>query len=374
METNPAAIVNSPAQPWATAPTTAIAPLHQQTLWREWDAFVEPRPDTGFMQSSWWVDFRSSCGFGNFGIVLRNKGEIVGGAIALKLDYDENRCFYYIQDGPAMPSNEEYAQEAFEAVLAAIEERRETEESVVSHLRIEPRWMALPKFVKGFRPILPCTDYFLEARNTRCVDLRSSESAILSQMKPKGRYNIGVARRHGVSVVEDTSVQGLAEFQDIYEETCERQGTSSKPPDYFEDLASLFLPLHKGSLFFAEHRGVRLATALVIYFGPRATYFYGGSRDVHREVMAPYLLHFEIMRRAKALGHEWYDFWGIAPENEPDHPWHNFTVFKSKFGGVEQHLVPTMDFVFDDAAYDKYTKTDGVARVKRSSNRQPDAP
>jgi len=25
--------------------------------WAEWDAFVEGRPDTGFMQSSWWIDF-----------------------------------------------------------------------------------------------------------------------------------------------------------------------------------------------------------------------------------------------------------------------------------------------------------------------------
>ena len=173
-------------------------------------------------------------------------------------------------------------------------------------------------------------------------------------MKPKGRYNIGVARRHGVSIIEDTSAQGLADFQNLYEETAARQGMEAKPPDYFETLVASLSSAHKGSLFFAEYQGMRIATALVVYFGPRATYFFGGSRDIHRHVMAPYLLHFEVMRKARALGHEWYDLWGIAPANKPDHPWRDFSVFKAKFGGVEVHLVPTLDYVYDAAAYDGY--------------------
>jgi lipid II:glycine glycyltransferase (peptidoglycan interpeptide bridge formation enzyme) len=366
MDPDPATVAESsaPAWPHEAPPSSDVAnePLHKQSLWKEWDAFVEPKSNTGFMQSSWWVDFRSTCDFGNFGIVLRSGNEIVGGAVVLRFMHQTDRCFYYIQDGPVLPSDSSLDEPVFQAVLSEIEQRRRNEPCTVSHLRMEPRWKTVPDFVQGFRFVRPCTDHFLEARDTRCVDLRLCEPAILAQMKPKGRYNIGVARRHGVSVVQDTSAQGLADFQRIYEETCERQGMAPKPPDYFETLVSLFSPLHKGSLFFAEYRGVRLAAALVIYFGPRATYFYGGSGDIHREVMAPYLLHFEVMREAKRLGHEWYDFWGIAPENKPDHPWRNFSVFKAKFGGVEEHLVRTMDFVFDEAAYEEYKKADGVAR------------
>jgi lipid II:glycine glycyltransferase (peptidoglycan interpeptide bridge formation enzyme) len=81
----------------------------------------------------------------------------------------------------------------------------------------------------------------------------------------------------------------------------------------------LLSSLHQESVFFAEYQGLRLAAAVVEYFGRRATYFFGGSLDSHRHVMAPYLLHFEIMRRAKAMGREWYDLWGVAPENEPAH-------------------------------------------------------
>jgi len=322
--------------------------------WKTWDKFVETTPESGFMQSSSWVDFRNTCGFENFGITLKDAGDIVAGAVVLRYSYAEGHCFYYIQDGPVLPSDGEVAQEAFRVILKTIEEHRNGDPEVVSHLRIEPRWKCLPDFVSGFRPVPPLADPYMEARDTRCIDLRATEEAILGQMKPKGRYNIGVAQRHGVSIVEDTSLQGLADFQNIYEETAERQGIKPKGPDYFEVLLSFLLPARRVTLFFAEYQGVRLATALVIYFGPRATYFYGGSRDIYRHVMAPYLLHFEIMRKAKKLGHEWYDLWGIAPTDDPQHPWHYFSVFKAKFGGLELRLVPTLDYVYDSAAYSHY--------------------
>jgi lipid II:glycine glycyltransferase (peptidoglycan interpeptide bridge formation enzyme) len=340
--------------------------------WRAWDCFVETTAETGFMQSSWWVEFRNYCGFENFGITLTDGNTIVGGAVVLKYQYSDDGCFYYIQDGPLLPEDPTVAEAVFRAVFEALEYRRKIEPQVVSHLRIEPRWLSLPGFVSGFRAILPLTDLYLETRDTRCVDLRPAEAAILAQMKPKGRYNIGVARRHGVSVIEDTSEQGLTDFLAIYEETAGRQGIEPKPHDYFERLVSLLSAGRRGALFFAEYQGRRIATALVVYFGRRATYFFGGSRDMDRQVMAPYLLHFEVMRAAKALGHEWYDLWGIAPANEPDHPWLNFTVFKAKFGGVEVHLVPTLDYVFDEAAYDGYVA--GQRDSGDSGCREPLAP
>ena len=318
------------------------------------------------MQSSWWAEFRTTAGFEHFGVMLKNCGAILGGAVVLKFTYADDRCFYYVPEGPVLPADEAVAGEVFEATLEAIDDRRRTEKQTVSHLRIEPRWQRLPSFVSGFRPVRPFSDVFFEPRNTLCIDLRASQEAILAQMKPKGRYNIRVAQRHGVSVVQDASERGLADFQQIYEETAARQGMEAKPPDYFQVLLSLLSSRHCGSMFFAESQGTRVAGAVVVYFGRRATYFFGGSLHSHRELMAPYLLHWEIMRTAKALGHDWYDLWGTAPEGEPDHPWHDITVFKRKFGGVALDLVPTLDYVYDAAAYDEYLVTEGEASVHQS--------
>ena len=348
-----------------TTSAVVSAPPAAEDRWSAWDRFVEATPESGFMQSSWWVEFRNYCGFENFGVVLRDEETIVGGAVVLKYVYSDDSCFYYIQDGPVLPEDPTAAEAVFRAVFQVLEERRGTEPQVVSHLRIEPRWLRLPGFVSGFRPIRPLADPFLETRDTRCIDLRPAEAAILAQMKPKGRYNIGVARRHGVSIVEDTSEQGLRDFLAIYEETAARQGMEPKPADYFERLMALSSPGHRGALFFAEYQGRRIATVLAIYFGRRATYFFGGSRDEDRQVMAPYLLHFEVMRAARTRGCEWYDLWGIAPADEPEHPWRNFTIFKAKFGGIEVHLVPTLDYVFDEAAYGGYVAGQREPRRER---------
>ena len=49
-------------------------------------------------------------------------------------------------------------------------------------------------------------------------------------MKPKGRYNVRVARRHGVSVLEDVSSQGIADFLNIYEETFGARNSARRIP------------------------------------------------------------------------------------------------------------------------------------------------
>lgn len=321
--------------------------------WDAWDNFLQKTPDTGFMQSSGWADFRLTSGFEHFGAILKAHGDIVGGAIVQKYSCSSQGCFYYIQDGPVLPEDEDMAGEVFAAVLQEIDNHRKAEEKIVSHLRIEPRWQRIPDFVSGFQVRSEDAD-FIEPRRTLWIDLRHSEAAILAQMKPKGRYNIRIAQKHDVSVVEDTSERGLADFQNIYEHMAARQDIEAKSPGYFEALISALSCPHKPSIFFAEHQGKRLAAAIIVYFGRRATYFFGGSLDTQRNVMAPYLLHFEIMCRAKALGYDWYDLWGIAPENEPDDPWQNISIFKRKFGGQEIEFVPTLDYVYDPAAYDRY--------------------
>src|SRR5258706_3657210 len=70
--------------------------------------------------------------------------------------------------------------------------------------------------------------------------------------------------------------------------------------------------------------------------------------------MAPYQLQFEILRQAKARGCECYDLWGVSAGDEPNGSWHGVSVFKRKFGGAEVRLVPTLDRVYDPAAYAAY--------------------
>ena len=335
-----------------------MAPLLSETdRWKAWDSFLEATPDTGFMQSSWWADFRGLAGYEHFGAVLRSGREIVGGALVQRFSWSDTGCFYYIPAGPVLPQDEDLASQVFAAVRGEIEDRRQAETQVVSHLRIEPHWSVVPSFVTGFQPRPTLGDPFMEPRDTLWIDLRATDVDILAQMKPKGRYNVRVAMRHGVTVVEDNSERGLGDFQAIYGDTADRQDFGAKPADYFESLTGMLSSLGRGTLLFAEYQGVRVAAALVVGFGQMATYFFGGSLAAFRHVMAPYLLHFEIMRRSRAQGREWYDLWGITPANMSPHPFDGITEFKRKLGGREVRFVPTLDYVFDPAAYDDYLAT-----------------
>jgi len=55
--------------------------------WKAWDVFLETTPQTGFMQSSWWADFRVTYNYQHFAAILKAQGAIIGGAVVLKYSY-----------------------------------------------------------------------------------------------------------------------------------------------------------------------------------------------------------------------------------------------------------------------------------------------
>lgn len=318
-----------------------------------WDLFLETLREGNFMQTSWWAKFMEARDWGYFGVIVNHGETILGGARVLRNFYRPGHCYYYIPEGPSLPPYPDIGAQVFHYLMNYIEQMRQQEEATVSHLRIEPRWGVLPDYITGFQK----GNYRMEPSSTRCIDLTQSEDALLAQMKPKGRYNIGLAQRHGVKVVEDVSAQGRADFLHLYHETVTRQNIKGKSQAYFDSLLTMLTELEHGSLFFAEYAGVRLATALIVCFGGRVTYFYGGSREQHRQVMAPYLLHYEIMRWAKARGYESYDLYGIAPPDRPAHRWAGFSSFKRKLGGQDFQFVPALDYIYDAEAYAEFQRT-----------------
>jgi lipid II:glycine glycyltransferase (peptidoglycan interpeptide bridge formation enzyme) len=64
----------------------------------------------------------------------------------------------------------------------------------------------------------------------------------------------------------------------------------------------------------ARWRGKLLAAILVVYWGDRTIYLYGGRSAEHPEVMAAYGLHWRAMQRAKAKNCQVYDFYGFTPQ------------------------------------------------------------
>jgi lipid II:glycine glycyltransferase (peptidoglycan interpeptide bridge formation enzyme) len=97
-------------------------------------------------------------------------------------------------------------------------------------------------------------------------------------------------------------------------------------------------------------------SALVLFtFGATAWYFYGMSRDAHREKMPNHLLQWEAIRWAKARGCTTYDFWGAPDELvETDSMW-GVWKFKEGFGGAFVRHLGAWDYAPSPILYRLYT-------------------
>ena len=66
---------------------------------------------------------------------------------------------------------------------------------------------------------------------TRIIDLTHSEEEILAQMKQKGRYNIKVAEKNGVTVKESKDIDA---FYKLVKQTGKRDGFTSLPKKKYQ--------------------------------------------------------------------------------------------------------------------------------------------
>lgn len=164
----------------------------------------------------------------------------------------------------------------------------------------------------GFTPL----DFSIQPRRTLLVDIGGpDEAAILAGMKPKTRYNIGLAARKGVRT-RPGGEGDLAAFAALMAETAARDGFSIHPDAYYAD--ALRLLGDDAVLLIAEHEGRPLAALLAVACGAHATYLYGASAAARRELMAPYALQWEAMRWARGRRCATYDLWGVPDADEAE--------------------------------------------------------
>lgn len=152
--------------------------------------------------------------------------------------------------------------------------------------------------------------HFLE-KTTLLLDLRPSEEEILSQMKEKGRYNVRLAIKRGVTVRKsDGNEADVKTFFDLLSETLDRDGFSGNPLPYYEELVRTLTRTDRGGLFIAEKDGFPVAAAIATYFRDTATYYYGASTSDNekRRDMPAYALQWEMMLEGKRRGCQVYDF------------------------------------------------------------------
>lgn len=169
---------------------------------------------------------------------------------------------------------------------------------------------------------------------TIVVDLRPDDDALLASFKPKTRYNVRLAQRRGVRVVERPVDAGHAGVMyRLMQQTNARNGIPTRQRAYFDDCWSALAAAGQGRFFFAVHEEEVLAGAFIVHMGRRGWYKDGGSTRRKSSLMAPHLLQWEVMRRLRARGVEVYDLVAVPRPSEMSetHPFAGLHRFKSGF-------------------------------------------
>jgi peptidoglycan pentaglycine glycine transferase (the first glycine) len=302
----------------------------------EWDGWLRYSPGGGHvLQSYEWGEFKRRLGWRPIRLVLKRDGAVVG--LGQFLTYNTAPVpgvLMYCTKGPWLPWDDE------EAVRAFFEGMRAVAGRCGAHtVKIEPDVLEEQKDIKtllgeiGFRK----ARYDLNLKTTLVVDLSLSEEELLGRMKGKTRYNVRLAARKGVGVVEPEFDEAWETFYGWMEATSERKEdyVLRRSRDYLYGVMRSMHDAGQGHLFFAEHEGTPLAGMYVFTFGEKYWYMYGASSDEKRNLKPNYLLQWEVMRWAKERGLTHYDMVGVPkPEelNEGSSLW-NVYKFKEGFGG-----------------------------------------
>ena len=279
-----------------------------------WDAFVRQHSRGHILQTTGWGRLKSRHGWQSAQAALQNtRGDLLSVALVLtrRLPYGLGRIAY-VPHGPVVNwDNLNLTRETLRATIQVAHAQRAF--AVV----IEPDLIDTPYDRRqlaqhGLRPL----SFHAQPRCTIWVNLDVDEEVdLLSAMKQKTRYNIGLARRRGVQVRVGTA-EDAPLFYQLMRDTAERDQFSIFPAEYYRDFLDIFLADDAARLLIAEYDGEPLAALIVSSIGQRATYLYGASTNTYRELMPTYLLQWEAMRWARARGCNTYDLWGIPDEDE----------------------------------------------------------
>lgn len=187
------------------------------------------------------------------------------------------------------------------------------------------------------------------------IDLKQTEEQMLAAMKPKTRYNIRVAQKHGVQVIEDSTDKGFMEYLSLLKLTTKRQGFFAHTLSYQQNMWKMMGKTGIAKIMKAIYQDKVLAVWILFLYKDKLYYPYGASSRENREVMASNLLMWEVIRKGKEWGASSFDMWGaLGPKPDQKDPWIGFHNFKAGYGGIQTKFVGSFDLIIDYPLYQVY--------------------
>ncbi len=309
-----------------------------------WDAFVRRHSGHGaFLQSWGWGEFQKERVQKVWRLGYYANDELKAVVLLTKHPLKFGYGYFYTPRGPVTRSQDPATLAVQLGEFKKYVHQLALEQKAI-FWRLEPGWTSPETshvwlLKQGFRK----APVEIQPRHTLIMDIGKVESELLKEMKPKTRYNIGVAIKHGVQVKKITPSDPKAEsyvekFYGLLGQTSSRQNFKTHSLQYFKKMWTILAGENSPelNLFLAESKGELLGGILVAFWGDSAIYMHGGMTQAQKEVMAPYILQWSAIKEAKSRGCNQYDFWGVASSTEgqrvgKEKNWEGLTRFKIGF-------------------------------------------
>ena len=297
--------------------------------------FVTSNVRNEFLQSWEWGEFQKKIGNKIFRIGVIDNDELVGAVTIIKKKLPFGKSYFYAPRGPLFNY-----QLIYDFLFGELSKLAQKEGAIFFRFEPDSRFKigsaSTRARVKDLKFKIQKTND-VQPSQTIILGLSQKEEDLLKNMHSKTRYNIRLASKKGVKIIE-SSLDQFEEFWNLMKKTSERDGFRPHSKNHYKTMLQ-----EKNKLFFAKYNDKIIAVAIINFFGNTATYLHGASSNEHRNIMAPYLLQWHIIKLAQKLGFKYYDFYGI---NEVK--WPGVTRFKKGFEGQVVNYPGTFDLIINE--------------------------
>ncbi|MBI2952864.1 MAG: peptidoglycan bridge formation glycyltransferase FemA/FemB family protein [Chloroflexi bacterium] len=272
-----------------------------------WNLWVAETPAGNILQSYEWGELKASFGWKVLRIGISDERGICGGAQVLLRRLPIGTIAYCPRGPIVRHDDDSLVPKLFEAL------HRIVRDEGASFLKVEPPVIDSENFERTLRRLGFRQSEEIQPRSTIIVDLTPDLETIKARLNIKTRYNIGLASRRNVKILEGRD-DDIALFYSLLRRTSERSDFLIHSKDYYERVWQHLRPKGMAHLLLASCDGEIVAGTMLFFIGSHAYYMYGASSGKCRNLKPSDLLQWESIKWAKSVGCTSYDMWGIPDE------------------------------------------------------------
>lgn len=348
-----------------------------------WEDFFSNCEEKTFLSSWNWGEFQKMMGnkVWRLGIYDNyNNGELSSVALVVKIKAKRG-TFLFVPHAPSVALAKEGGPTLKYEVLNTLlnELKKIAREEKASFIRVAPTWERNEENAKIFKSLgFRDSPIHMHPELTWELDITPSEEELLRQMRKTTRYLIRQAQKNKeIKIEKSLDLKNVEKFNELYQATVNRQHFFPFSLQYMKNEFSAFStdnqPIQQAqgcpectegqiSLVLGKYRDEIVSGGIFVFWQGIEFYHHGASSLKYPKIPVSYLMLWEAIKEAKNRGCKKFNFWGIAPIEDKNHPWTGLTLFKMGFGGYKKEYIKTQDLPLSNKYWLNYI----VERLRRT--------